>query len=60
MAGGLGGGILTGMAVDALLPLVIPELIVIGLCAAAVYAGGKVVGEFTTELFTDPTDYETA
>lgn len=60
LSGGLGGGFLAALAVDALLPLIIPELIVIGVGAAAAYLGGKAAGEFTKGLFTDSTNYEIA
>lgn len=60
IAGGVGGGYLAALTVDALLPLIIPELIVIGVGAAAAYVVGKVVGECTKGLFTESTDYEIA
>lgn len=54
--GGMGGGILTGVTVAALLPLAIPDLIFLGICGYAAYTGGK----FTSGLFTDSTDYKSA
>lgn len=58
--GGMGGELLTGVTVAALLPLEIPVLIFLGVFAAACYAGGKVGGKFTSGLFTESTNYKTA